>query len=687
LHCLGPDAESQPPADLRLSGRVDPIISQFVINTRLTPFATQPRAEIDLLVSGINATQLAQLLPVLADKVDGTALTAGQFTTKAQIQMGLNRRDPLDFNVARGFGVDLSLTSIAFRATPEGPILAGLDQLNANSIRFDPARQSVRIKTLEIAQPRLRASLESDGLHTLGLIVKVPDTLMHLTPPPASTQPGVTTSAPPTPAEPTVAAVPATLPSPAITPTLQCGIDRILVSGLDVVLTDNVVSPPLVVPLNSLDLEVRDFTTRMLTEPRQVRFGLLMGAGKIPLPVRAKGGGLLAALSNLAATEPDATQPATELRPLFAQAVASGRMALYPAPQGWTKSAISGLELAALSGEAKRKEQTLKAGVLDGSVDLRFRGDNMVQSQTRITITDLSLSEPPNGFFFRLFHLPAPLDGVIKTVQDAGGAITIPVNLPLNLKDANGQMVSRQQINGAIVDAIGNVITKAFLSAPVKVVGVAYEMLGGKIEHPQGVVFEETLSLEPGSPILDASTREKLLAAAARLRANESLELDIRHQLGAQDVTLAQMRANPAPIDCQILLADLRSKKSELLELRAEAAAAAEAQVAAQADATVVQAAVERVGAINKELGRTEAALDQVCELLRPGAQLQAARRTRSSAMALARERMDQVNNLLLSVIPPAARERVKPVPLTFNPNDQQTGGSLTITLVKFEKK
>lgn len=686
LHCLGPDAENQPPAEVRLTGHLDPLVGQFVINTRLTPFATQPRAEIDLLGSGINGTKLAQFLPALADKIDGTSLTQGQFTAKARVQLDLNRRDPLDFNLARRFSAEVSVSDFAFRATPEGPILAGLDLVNASSIRVDPARTSMRIRTLEISQPRGRASLESDGLHALGLVIKVPEEVTHPVPLPPGTAPAQTTASPATSA-PQLAAALTTLPIPTIAPpAMQCGIDRIIVSGLDVVLADNVVSPPLVVPLNSLDLEVRDFNTRALTEPRQIRFGLLLGSGIIPLPIHTRsGGGLFAALGDLG--RPTESQPATELRPLFAQFAASGRMAIYPAPQGWLKSATSGLELAALTGEAKRQNVTLTTGVFDSRIDLRFRGDNTIQSQSRITLTDLSMSEPPQGYFQRRFKLPGTLDLVIGQVQDAGGAITIPVNLPLNLKEPNGQIVSRKEIMNAVVDAIGSVLSKAVLSTPAKVTGLVFETFGGKIEPPHGAALYETLTLAPGSTTLDAQTREKLRAAALRLRDNESLELDIRHQLGTQDVALAQMRANPAPLDCQILLSDLRSKKTELLELRAEAVAAAEAQVAAQADAAVVQTAIERVTAINKELGRTETALDQVCDLLRPGAELQAARRTRSAAVSLARERMDQVSNLLLPIIPLADRERLIIVPPTFNPNDQQTGGSLIITLVKYAKQ
>ena len=64
-----------------------------------------------------------------------------------------------------------------------------------------------------------------------------------------------------------------------------------------------------------------------------------------------------------------------EPRELFAQISGTGRMTLYPQPDGWTKTSITGFELAALRGVAARQGVTLTRGIFDGNIDTRFRGD------------------------------------------------------------------------------------------------------------------------------------------------------------------------------------------------------------------------------------------------------------------------------------------------------------------------
>jgi hypothetical protein len=87
--------------------------------------------------------------------------------------------------------------------------------------------------------------------------------------------------------------------------------------------------------------------------------------------------------------------------------------------------------------------------------------------------------------------------------------------------------------------------------------------------------------------------------------------------------------------------------------------------------------------AIDQELGKTEDALDQVTELLRPGADRQAARRTRSAAIQIGRDRLDAVNKMLLAAKVKDIAKRVKVVEAQYNPADGDNGGRILISVVE----
>jgi len=483
---------------------------------------------------------------------------------------------------------------------------------------------------------------------------------------------------------------------------MEIAVSRITVSGIDARFEDHAVTPPLMVPLTGLDFELRDFTTKAFTEPRLMRFNALLTSGTVPLPARRNAVAMAEApaVPTTAGTQAATLPAGMELRPLFSQATATGRLSLYPAPKGWVKASISGLELAALHGEAARENVTLTAGSLDAATDLRFRGDGVVNTQSTAVFTDLSMAEPDHGFFAKIFNLPAPLDAVIGVLQDAGGSITVPVKLPLRLPGPGSTatdvpLVRRDQIVGVAIEAAGNVIATAFLNAPVKVIGALGSMVGMGGGRKAGPVLVEKISFDPGAVTLDARTQEELLAAARRLQNDDRLEMTVRHQLGAQDVALVQARANPSRADALSILGELRRRKRDLQALQADATATAQAQITAGADASSVQATLTHVTAIGKELGRTEAAIDQVCDLLRPGAQLQETRRTRAAAVALANERLHQISDLLHSVLSADAWLRVQIPPPKFevrpevSPATGQSdagGGTATVTLVRSAK-
>jgi hypothetical protein len=235
----------------------------------------------------------------------------------------------------------------------------------------------------------------------------------------------------------------------------------------------------------------------------------------------------------------------------------------------------------------------------------------------------------------------------------------------------------------AIPPAIGSVITTAILSAPVKVVGGGLSVFGLESTKKSG---EEpvVIAFAPGAISLDDTQVKALVELLKRLKDNSDLTLTIRHTLGGKDVQLAMQRANPSPAECRDIEHQLLSHKAELLRLRADAAGQARAQLMALGE-TNAAAALDRLAAIDREIARTENALDQVLELLRPGADRQATRRMRAVALDFGRERLDAVRDVLWVSRVKHIADRVRIIDAQFNPTDGDSSGQVFIAVV--EKK
>jgi hypothetical protein len=106
---------------------------------------------------------------------------------------------------------------------------------------------------------------DPEGLHVMGLIVKLP-------PPPAQ-DPNQQPAPPPEPA-------PAPPPAPAGEASAPSGplvrVDRFSWSGLDFTFTDRTTDPVTVVPITGLDVDVRNLSNRLKSEPKSVPFSIVV---------------------------------------------------------------------------------------------------------------------------------------------------------------------------------------------------------------------------------------------------------------------------------------------------------------------------------------------------------------------------------------------------------------------------
>src|SRR5262249_29177442 len=156
----------------------------------------------------------------------------------------------------------------------------------------------------------------------------------------------------------------------------QYRIERFTVSGADVRLEDRVGTPVTILPINQLDVDIKGLDSRVLVEKRPIRFSVLAGAGKVPLPPRKPKPGV-----------------ETEEREAFAEASAVGDLTLVPKPQGFVKASLSGLELNAIRGVVSEYGIELAGATMDVRADVRMRGLDTFDAQIYPTFNELRLKE------------------------------------------------------------------------------------------------------------------------------------------------------------------------------------------------------------------------------------------------------------------------------------------------------
>ncbi|MDW8262767.1 MAG: DUF748 domain-containing protein, partial [Phycisphaerales bacterium] len=344
LEWAGPEPQKHPPTKLRFSCGLSPLVESVTTEATLAPFAADPSATIDLRIDGVRGEGIPELLPPVRPWIDGTRLVDGRFRTRVEVHLHPDRRGGGPADYSRGFGADIIIDGTEFGRGDGGDVLAGVDRIRLDQARIEPLSGNITVKTLEINRPAAQLIHDEQGLEAFGLVLKLPK--------PAAKESGDQQArTEPIAEESPQTMIPAARPEqrPASASGGEIRLDRVLISGLDVRLEDRTVDPPILLPLNGLDVDASGLSSRLMSEPRTVRFDAVLSAGQVTLP-RKLSGGIAGALGDLGAVLAGKageipTQPELEDRPLFSQAAASGRLALFPQPAGWLKASLNGLEL------------------------------------------------------------------------------------------------------------------------------------------------------------------------------------------------------------------------------------------------------------------------------------------------------------------------------------------------------
>ena len=618
IACSPKEGEATPLV-VQAQGRLLPVVREWSAQLNAGLIQQEPSIAVDLAAKGIEGNALVGLVPALAGLIDGSSLTDASFQTGLQARVKFARRSHYEFDLTNGLSGELTVQPT--RLAMGERTLLGVDGVRAELRRLVPHTGFVHVPRLAVQTPRLSIVRQGDQVEVAGLTVNL---------------------AAPTAATPTTAGSTQTSPQPATTPTPlpEIRIDAFEVDGLAVDIRDAGADPVTYIPLRNLDLSVRRFTTRMLTEPRAMRFSMALGSEKAPLPRRhgvknAVLGIVQAAKASLAGQKDELVYEERELLEEFGL---SGRLQLYPEHNAQVQMNLSALELLGVRGTAAAQGVSIGDGLMDFALRARLVGDKLsVQSTT--VFTDLSLSEPKAGPIATYLAIPMPLDAALFLLKNADGELRIPVSLTASTKG-----ITATDLAMAGGGAVAKVIGTAIASAPLRVLSTFTDLFADAKSMPK--TDAARLAFVPGTMAFDSASRAALEPMFRRLQSDPTLVAVVQHRLSVEDMQRMDMLANPAQADVEELQTRLRQRRRELLREHAEIAARARASQGSWRGA-VVDELRTRWREVDGELGTIEHALDEVGELLQPGADRYRDKRTRSAALELSERRLESVRELL----------------------------------------
>jgi len=645
LVVLDRTADDLAPVRLELRAAAEPLARALEADLFLDASAARPGLALDLRARGLRGAGLTEVLPALAGTLDGSGLSDGVLTARLDAELSWPRRGPLDFDLSGGLSGEVSLSDVALRAVPEGEPLLGLQRLDVGLADVRPRSGAAHLSQVEVSGLLARVGVSPGGL-TVGGVRFVPAPAAEAVP-----------SAPP--------------------PVPPLRIDSLTASGLDLLLRDETCSPPLLLPLRDLELELRGFS-RGVTPAPALRVSAAVRGGEVPLPARERASSLLAGMLGAAAQALAGGSDAPILQPrrVFDEIAVQGRIEPGPAPRGWLNASLSALELPAFAGPAARAGVQIGDGTLDATTRVRLAGADGATLDATLTFGSLSLSEPSDGPISRWLALPAPLDSVLFLLRNEDGEHVIPLGFR-----APPDGLGTGRLAAAAAGALGSVIGRAVASSPLRLLGSVTDLVG--VTGGEDAAAPEPpllLDFAPGDPLPPAGAAALLAPLAGRLADDEDLALVVEHAFGGGDAERALALGNPPVDDARALAERLRLRRAEHLRTRDQLAAEARALYAV-GRAQEAALASARLLAEDRALGGVEQSLDRVLSLLDAGAERRASQRARAAAMEFGEARQAHVRRLLLEAGGDALLGRVELRPVRYLPGEGSDGGRVTLTV------
>ncbi len=653
-----------------LTAGVSPGIKSFQLGAELTPFVDCPQLDAKIAITGISGDGLLALAPELGDRLDLSGLTDGTFDASLESELAWRRRGPFDFKLKNGFGADVLLENVALRQQPKGDIALGVDVVELEIRRFVPLSGLLEITRLEVDTPRAHIRKTKEGLQLAGVTLLAPADS-----PDGPKQPTqVPNEAPVEAKQSTASKDPKTKPSeteedlasqtptddqtpvegetsaPANPP--ETRIDSVVINGIDAVFEDATTSPAIVLPLDSLAVEVRGLSTQALIEPIPIRFSASLGGGKVSLPKKQADGSFVAGIASgaIGVISGKKEEVVYEDRPFFDEASLSGLLTLAPSPKGWLRMSMSGFELLGIRGIAREGGAEIGSGTLDFNAQVRLEGDKPGTIKSLSVFSDLSLSEPAGGPISRYLKLPVGLDTVLFVLKNNQGEHRIPLNFEIG---ENGK-ISMSNVAAKASAALLGMITEALASAPARAAGEVTDMVGlGGIFSGDGgkskyAGLTSTIDFEAGAVRIGPAAAESLDEIIKAMEEDPLLEIRATHHFGTADLERAERLVSPNSDEAMTLLRSLRLNRDELARRNAELTSLARSQLLLGEREAFDQTRAELVS-VNQALGLTENGIDLVADFLRSGSTRTRKRRVRQASLAMARARINALARILYS--------------------------------------
>ncbi|MBX3470381.1 MAG: DUF748 domain-containing protein [Planctomycetes bacterium] len=654
LELLGPPGRERPRPRLELSGALAPLAREVRLRLSGDPLTPDPELELELEVEGLRGQGLVEMSPALADRLDGRELRDGHLSLTARVGLRTRRTDPLDFTfVERGFGARIEVSGLALReGGPRGLALVLVDEVFADIDRLYPGGQRVDVRVLEVHRPRLTVTRVADGWQVGNVVFKPgPEE-----PPPEVEEPG-----------------------------FDLHVRQLGVVNLSGTFTDRTVTPPFVLPLRGVELDVGGLDTPSLQgrapAPRPLSFNLLAFSGPVALPPRPpRGLGRLtgAVRSAVRLIAGGRRRQEIDHRPLFDELSARGVLSTYPALTGRMSASVRTFDVRGLIGLAAAGGVDVSDGVVDLDLRIDFEEGGAADARVGAVIEDLSLTEPDDGPIARLLKVPVTLDTFLFLLRDERGRIRLDVE---TVVPAEG--IGRGAIARGVVEAIGRQTVRAGASVPFRVLRpvwwfldliTPFELFGWRDRDLAPIV----VGFEPGRVDLDPASVRALQRLSRRLERHRDLSVLLRHELGLADEEPLQEITRPDPAQDEALVARLQGRRATLLWQREDLAARARTAFAA-GQGMEAQRAIARVQTVDADLGRLERALFEAEDRLGSRTDRLADRRARAAARALSEARLAVVQEVLGEESGPDIARRVRLGPARYVASEETPHGGVVV--------
>ncbi|MEX0321136.1 MAG: DUF748 domain-containing protein [Puniceicoccaceae bacterium] len=414
------------------------------------------QASLDL---NLDAIHLSAGNPYIASFTD-VQLTDGSVSVVGKLSVALENETPTGT-----FEGSVDMTSLHLVESIEGQELASMTRLGIEGIRFELQPMALQIENIAIVEPRADLQIDEAGQMNLMRALRMETDKVVQEEPAVEDKP-----------EEEVQPAPAESPIP-----FPISIGSVTLEKIGAVMTDNSISPPVKLGLESLSGSISGLSSEELARADLDLQGNLVGGTSLSL----KG----------------------KINPLIADRYSDMEMS------------FKDFNLTAISPYAgKYAGYALAKGKL--SFDLKYRiSHSELEGENVMIIDQLTLGEKVESE--DAVNLPIPL--AISLMKDGAGVIEIDVPVSGNLNDPEfsfGRVISR---------AIVNVITKVITSP--------FSMLGGLVPGGEDVDLS-VLAYTPGRGSLTDENLKKLELLAGALQERPSLKLDIIGLAGgAEDVS------------------------------------------------------------------------------------------------------------------------------------------------------